>query len=67
MSITMIGAGDLGDVAGMLRRLADRREAELNARPADAETADRACVTILRASADYHERQATRRKHLNAT
>ncbi len=62
MGITMIGAGDLGDVAGMLRRVADRYEAERADEPADAEGADRACVTILRAAADYHEREAAKRR-----
>jgi hypothetical protein len=66
MGITMIDSGDLGDVAGMLRRLADRREAELGI---DWEGIDgpetfvgKRHIANLREDADYHERQSTKRK-----
>jgi hypothetical protein len=64
---------ELSDVAAMLRWLADKREAELNAagdgvdEPQGAINLGRAYVANLRDAAAYHERQATRRRHLNGT
>ncbi len=61
------------DVAQMMRAAADRREAELDACRRDTEFPDRDSIDEgrqyvfnLRASADYHERHATRRRRLNA-
>jgi CCR4-NOT transcriptional regulation complex NOT5 subunit len=62
---------ELSDVAAMLRRYADKREAELNAtwegmeEPRGAINEGRQYVANLRDAADYHERQAQRRRHLN--
>ncbi len=60
------------DIAQMMRAAADRREAELDACWRDTELPDRDAIDEgrqyvfnLRASADYHERQATRRRNLN--
>lgn len=66
MTITMINVHDLGDVAGILRRQADRREAELDAAWSGMFelTEARSYVRNLRDAADYHERQAVRRKQI---
>jgi len=58
---------ELADVAAMLRRYADAREAELNAcwhgmdEPQGAINEGRAYVANLRDAAAYHERQKARR------
>ena len=62
---------DDADVARMLRDVADRREAELNVmwrsvgENYGAATEGRQYVRNLRDAADYHERQAARRRRLN--
>jgi hypothetical protein len=74
MTTTILGIEpdqDDADVARMLREAADRREAELNAawqavgEAHGAADAGRDYVRNLRDAADYHERQAQRRRHLN--
>jgi hypothetical protein len=60
---------DDADVARMLRAAADRREAELDAISFDVSedwiSGGRSYVRNLRDAANYHERQALKRQHLN--
>jgi hypothetical protein len=56
---------ELADVARTLRRYADEREAHLDATWERMEEPQGAIYVRIRSAADYHERQAARRRQLN--